>query len=221
MPEPIALDQIPDADPLFGSDKDDGTTGDKIQCPECEKSFMPSGIKRHITMAHRGGVSDGSNTSGPKQSRVVVDIAERWAQFQRGAGLMVAFGCSQCAAILVEDANTDGKAIAEFVSHKPKLRKKLETFLEASDAMILVGTLGNTAKKMAEHHSIGRKFGIGTVNVDHVNHGSGMEGIAQFMQSLSEEDRNQLLNDAFQSMAPNPTPPTTPQDVPEWNPAGV
>jgi hypothetical protein len=224
MPEPIALDEIPDADSLFGNDTSDSVTTGKVQCPECERLFLPTGLKRHITMAHRDGVSD-SSSSPKKASKVVVDISDRWAQFQRGAALMVAFACSDCAAILVEDANEDGRAIAEFCSHRPKLRKNLETFLNASDAMILIGALGGTAKKMMEHHSIGQKIGLSAINPEHMGHGNGMEGIAQFMQQLSEEDRNALLNDAFASMAatngarPEPEPVKVPEA--DWSPSGV
>src|SRR5450759_1124278 len=98
MPEPIALDELPEAEPLFGSDSGDSIG--RVACPECGKTFLPTGIKRHITMSHRGGVSDTGGTKTPKQ---VVDLATRWAEFQRGSALLISFACGQCAAVWVGD----------------------------------------------------------------------------------------------------------------------
>lgn len=213
-PEPIALDELPDAAPLFGT-AGSGDSIDKVQCPECDKSFLPTGIKRHITMAHRGGVSD---TGGTKSPKTVIDMATRWAEFQRGSALLVSFACSQCAAVLVQDADTDGRAIADFCMKRPKLRKQVEQFLMASDMLILVGALGGTAQKMASHHSIGKRIGL--TDTSHPGeHGQGMQGVAQFMKNMSEEDRNALLNGAIDHMAD--ITPNEPAVTEEWSPSGV
>ena len=214
--EPLALDELPEAEPLFGEPADG-----KVQCPECDKSFIPSGLKRHITMSHRGGVSDSAGGStGKGKSKVVIDVAERWAQFQRGAALMVSFACSQCASVLVTDADKDGKAIAEFCVNRPKLRKNVEKFLDTSDMLILVGTLGETARTMASHHDIGRKIGLADTS-EHMGHdATGMQGVAAFMQSMSPEDRQAILDQALANMA-GPAPAPEPVMVPDWSPDGV
>ena len=209
MPEPIALDEVPGGETLFG-DTADSVTPTKVLCPECDKEFMPSGINRHITMAHRGGVSNSSPGTKSKGSKVEIDIGIRWAQFQRGAALLVSFACSKCASVLVDDAEKDGAAIGQFCAKRPKLRKQVEGFLDTSDMLILVGTLGETAKTMAAHHSIGKRIGLNDFadDIAHDAHG-GMQGIAQFMQSMSPEDRAQIIEQALGHMA-NGTGPTVP-----------
>ena len=170
-------------------------------------------------MTHRGGVSDSpTRSSGSKGSKVVIDVAERWAQFQRGAALMVSFACSQCASVLVTDADKDGKAIAEFCVNRPKLRKNVEKFLDTSDMLILVGTLGETARTMASHHDIGKRIGLAPT--EHTGHDeSGMQGVAAFMASMSEEDRHAILDQAINHMANGAEP--QPEAQPDWTPSGA
>src|SRR5579864_1981462 len=123
MPEPVALDELPGVEALF-SDSGTATDPDKVQCPQCDRAFLPTGLKRHITMAHNGGVSD-STKAGTGKKKVEIDLANSWAAFQRGAALMVSFACNQCATVLVNDADKDGQAIAQFCANRPKLRKQL------------------------------------------------------------------------------------------------
>lgn len=219
--EPVALDEIPEAEPLFGGD--DAIDG-RVQCPECDKTFKPSGLKRHITMTHRDGVSDTPSAGSKGKSKVTIDVAQRWAEFQRGSALLISFACSQCAAVLVADAQTDGDAIAAFCTNRPKLRKNVEKFLDTSDMLILVGTLGGTARAMASHHSIGQRIGLPDES-NHSHDASGMQGVAQFMQSMSEEDRNAIIEGALATMANGGTPvteaPTEPVIEEEWSPSGT
>src|ERR1700677_4193589 len=137
MPDPVALDELPDSDGLgdapLGADPDTG----KVPCPECDRWFLPTGIKRHITMTHRGGVSDSGKSSAGKSKPL--PLAIKWAGFQRGAALMVSFACTQCAMVLVQDADKDGQAIAAYCANRPKLTKQVNQLLDASDVMILVG----------------------------------------------------------------------------------
>jgi hypothetical protein len=221
-PEPLALDEMPDAEPFVSVAEPTFTDGaddlGKVQCPECDKSFLPAGIKRHITMAHRGGISDGPTATKTSKPKSVVDIANRWAEFQRGAALMVSLACSQCAGVLVADAVTDGNAIAAFCSRKPKLKKQLETFLDSSDIIILVGALAGTAQKMAAHHSIGQRIGLGSTSTeaDHTHPEGSMQNIMDFMQNMDPDMRNELINSAFDAKQA-----AQPQSVPDMAPSGV
>lgn len=214
MPEPIALDEMPEAEPLFR----DSENPEKVQCPECDKSFLPNGLKRHVTMTHRGGVSD-SATAPKGKSKAAIDVAERWTQFQRGSALLVSFACNQCAAVLVADAEKDGKAIADFCVNRPKLRKNIEKFLDTSDMLILVGTLGETAKTMASHHAIGQRIGLSDTG-EHGHDASGMQGVANFMTSMSDEDRHAIMDQALNNMAGNTEPIMVPEAA-DWSPSGT
>lgn len=195
MAEPFLLDDPPAAEPSLGGE-DDG----KVQCPECPNRYKSSGLQRHITMAHRDGISDNTGASNntrkqPKSSQV---IETRWADFQRGAALLVSLACSQCAAALSEDAEKDAKALAQFCEHKPKLRKQVEDFLSTADFLLLVGAFGGTAQKMVAHHSIGKRIpGLTPVeNTDHGNHSPADKAMA-FMEQMPAEARHQMMDQVF------------------------
>jgi hypothetical protein len=229
MPEPVALDELPQVEALF-ENVTEPDSREKVQCPECDREFLPSGIKRHITMAHRGGVGESTSTGSKGKKKVEVDLAVSWAAFQRGAALMVSFACSKCASVLVADADKDGAAIGQFCASRPKLRKQLEGFLDTADMLILVGTLAETAKSMAAHHTIGRRIGLNDIadDISHdASHAGGMQGVAQFMQSMDPEARQQIIDGALDHMANGgatmPGNMEQPVTVPEaeWNPSGV
>lgn len=199
MPEFLPVDEMPG-----GVDPDAAELGSidgKIQCPECDKMFQPSGLKRHITMSHRGGVSEAGTSSAPKgNSKARVNIESRWADFQRGAAMLVSLACVQCAAALSEDAANDGKALAQFCEHRPKLRKQVEDFLSTADFILLVGAFGGTAQKMIGHHSIGKRIpGISTTpNTGHATHDPA-ERMMTFMGGLPPEQRHQMMDQVFEA----------------------
>ena len=201
MPEFVALDEIPsepDQSPF-------GTEGDKVSCPECGDYFNPRGLKRHITMSHRGGVSDTPRNSTKKTgSRVQVTLAQRWCEFQQGAAVLVSLACADCGTALVEDAEKDGAAIAAFCVNRPKLRKQLEDALSGMDFMLLVGALGSTATKMVGHHSIGKRIGLpGGSSPQHNAEHDAAARMMGFMSRLPQEQRNDLLNKVFEAQSRN------------------
>lgn len=194
MAEPFALDDPPAADPSNLGGEDDG----KVQCPECPNRYKSSGLQRHITMAHRDGISDSAaspNRANKPKSTMVIQT--RWAEFQRGAALLVSLACSQCAAVLSEDAEKDAIALAHFCEHKPKLRKQVEQFLSTADFMLLLGAFGGTAQKMVAHHSIGKRI-PGVLPVENTDHGHNpMEKAMAFMDQMPPEARHQMMDNVF------------------------
>lgn len=195
MAEPFALDDPPTAD----ADEQEAVDG-KIQCPECDRTFKPNGLQRHITMVHRGGVgTTGSGANKPSRSTALIET--RWADFQRGVALLVSLACTQCAAALSEDANTDAIALAQYCSNKPKLKKQVEDFLTTADFLLLVGAFGGTAQKMLAHHSIGKRI-PGIAPVTNTDEHSGHDPAARmmdFMAAMPEEQRNQIMNRAMEA----------------------
>lgn len=202
MPETIELDETPfapeGADPTAAPD-DDG----KVECPECGGRYKPSGINRHITVSHGGGPNSGGTGTRGKQKRGV-NIAEAGAQFQIGVSMVVSMACRQCATILYQDAQKDWDAIDKFCSDRPQLRKQMQTFLTYSDFMMLLGAIAPTAQKMVGHHSIGERlhFGIDPsyMSDEHSGHNP-MDEMAAFMMGIPEDERNQIINQAFAAMA--------------------
>jgi hypothetical protein len=214
-PEMVQLDDMPDGDP-----GDLGADGDgKVACPECDLRFMPTGIKRHITMTHRGGVSDGpSDPKTPKGTKSPV-LATRWKDFQLGAALLVSLACADCAKALSEDAEKDGEALAAFCISRPKLRKQIEQFLATADFMLLVGAFGGTAQKMISHHSIAKKMPLGMVKPTNAEHGAHdpMQRMASFMSSMPEEQRHKIFDQAlgqYAKVTEAKPPAAAPEPVP-------
>lgn len=195
MAEPFALDDPPKADADDTATDVDG----KIQCPECDKHFKPSGLQRHITMAHRGGISD-KPTGTPRANTKSAIIETRWADFQRGAALLVSLACTQCANALAEDAEKDAIALAQYCQTKPKFRKQVEDFLSTADFLLLVGAFGGTAQKMVSHHSIAKRIpGITpTVNPEHASHDPASR-MMDFMSSMPPEQRHAMMDRAMEA----------------------
>ena len=174
--------------------------GDKIQCPECSEYFSPRGIKRHITMTHRGGISDDTETKPNKAGGKRSNLATRWEQFQLGAGVIVSMACADCGAILARDANEDAKAIDDFCRSRPKLRKQIEDLLNASDFMLLIGAFGKTVKDMVSHHSIGAKVGL-HAKAEHSDAHSPQDKMMAFMSAIPPEQRHQIIDSAVDAQA--------------------
>lgn len=190
----VALDDVPSADDNdLGSD----VPADAVACPECGNYYKSRGLTRHMVQAHGATPPSRSGIAAPKQT---IKLAVRWAEFQRGAALFVAFACTQCAAIIVEDAVKDGEAIAAFCENRPKLKKQIEQALAGMDIMILVGALGETGRKMIAHHEIGKKMGMAGPQHNHPR-GSAEEQMMRFLTDIPEADRNLLLNQVFNQMA--------------------
>jgi hypothetical protein len=171
----------------------------KIQCDECGEWFSERGINRHRNTKH-GIVMTDSEKRNEKRSRSSENFATRWAEFQRGCALMVSFACSDCAAVLIEDADVDAKAIADYCSNRPKLRRQLESALSGMDLMILVGTLGGTGKKMVEHHEIGKRIGLRGTKEHTEEHGAA-ERMMGFLSRLDPNARTEILNGVFDAHA--------------------
>jgi hypothetical protein len=196
MPEPILLDELPaEESPFVGSEVPAGT----VPCPECGNYFKSRGLTRHMVNAH--GMEPPERKTPAGTGKATVALAKRWAEFQRGAALFVSFACSECAAVLIEDADTDANAIATFCDGRPKLKKQLQQALTGMDIMILVGALGGTARKMVAHHEIGKKIGLPGPAHSHAAGGSAQEKMMHFLTDLPEDSRNQLLNQVFSGMA--------------------
>lgn len=194
MPEVVALDEMPESDP---GELDSDIPAGSVPCPECGKFFKSRGLSRHLSSAH-GIEPERKQTAGQKKAPA---LAIQWAEFQRGAALLISFACTGCAAVLVEDAEVDGVAIASFCEKRPKLRKQIEQALAGMDVMILVGALGGTAKKMVAHHSIGARIGLANQGHSHVPvQGNAEQKMMGFLSSMPEETRNALLNQVFNSM---------------------
>lgn len=196
-PEIVGLDEVPDPseDERLGSD----IPANAVPCPECGEYFKSRGLTRHRVQTHgvtppvRQGTAAASKTAAPK-------LAVQWAEFQRGAALFISFACAQCAAVIVEDADTDGIAIAAFCENRPKLRRQIQNALSGMDVMILVGALGGTARKMMAHHEIGKKIGLPGPSHSHAGQ-SAQEKMLSFLTQMPESDRNLLLNQVFNGMA--------------------
>lgn len=195
-PEVVSLDEMPDAAP--GDDGGSEVEG-KVPCPECGDYFKSRGLTRHLTSAHGYAPKERASTSG--SGKKTGELALRWAEFQRGAALFVSFACSQCAAVLVEDAAVDGEAIAVFCVNRPKLRKQIESALASMDVMILVGTLAGTAQKMAAHHSIGKRLGLPGSEHQHIGQQSAAEKMMDFMSTMPRDARQTLLDQVFDARA--------------------
>jgi hypothetical protein len=225
MPETFLLDDPPTDDATATSADEDG----RVQCPECTLTFKPSGIKRHITMSHRGGVSDSPSSTSSSAKGIPKGgdrLAERWAQFQVGIAMPVSLACTQCGLALAEDAEVDGKAIATFCVNKPKLKKQIDDFLASTDFIMLIGALGGTAKKMVSHHSIAKKLPFGASgiavepNPEHQGHNP-TERMMAFMGGLPEEQRNQMMNEAFKHAKTVAEATRAAQPVPDPTPTGA
>lgn len=197
MPIVVPLDDVPtdDSDNDLGSD----IPADAIACPECGNYYKRRGLTRHMVQAH--GMESPSRSGSVATPKQGPKLAQRWAEFQRGAALLVSFACVQCAAVLVEDAQQDGDAIAAFCENRPKLRKQIEQALSGMDVMILVGALGATGRKMIAHHDIGKKLGLGDGHTHTVERGGPQEQVMAFLTSIPEADRNLMLNQIFNQMA--------------------
>lgn len=212
MPEIVALDESPLAD-------DSSTLSEGFQCPTCERSFTSApGLKRHATRTHGAAPSNVSSSKPAKKDRAEETLGRRWADFQIGCSLLVSMACATCGKVLAEDATTDGEAIAGFAAKRPKLKKQIESFLSSADFLMLAGALGHTAQRMAGHHSIGKRFGLGTGHAENSGHNP-QERMMQFMASMPPEARHQLLDkalDAQQRMADtrNNAATTVPTGVP-------
>lgn len=209
MPEVLLIDDMPTPEP--GEELDSDVPAGSVPCPECGEYFKPRGLSRHLNSAH-GIEPERKQSSGGKAKTPA--LATQWAEFQRGASLFVSFACTACAAVLMEDAETDGIAIANFCDTRPKLRKQLQQAMGSMDVMILVGALGGTARKMVAHHSIGARLGMGAPQHTHEPVMGGAEAkVMGFLTQLPEEDRNALLNQVFAAQAnaaaSSSTPTTT------------
>lgn len=196
------LDEPPSSHDAAPIEIEDG----KVACPECGKPFKPGGLQRHITVVH--GKEEGTSTSGPaKRGKRGTIISETGAQFQRTVSVFVAFACKDCALVLYSDADKDWIAIDNYCERRPNLRKQVVRALELSDVMILLGVFMGTAQKMVAHHSLGDRLSFGVAptasDADHAQHNGSMQNMAQFLQAMSEEDRNEMINGALAQMAGN------------------
>lgn len=201
-PEVVALDEMPDDD-TEGLDSD--IPAGAVPCPECGEYFKSRGLSRHMSSAHGIEPERRQSTGGNKVKAGA--FATQWAEFQRGAALIVSFACSGCAAVLMEDAVADGVAIASFCETRPKLRKQVQQALSGMDVMILVGALGGTARKMVAHHSIGARLGLASESHTHAPvSGSAEQKMMAFLAQMPEAERNLLLNDVFGAMAQQQQP---------------
>lgn len=201
MPEVFSVDEMPEAAPgddLLDSDVPAGA----VPCPECGEYFKSRGLSRHLNSAH--GIEPARKQSSGTGGAKTPAFAAQWAEFQRGAALFVSFACTACAAVLVEDADTDGRAIAVYCENKPKLRKQIQQALGGMDVMILVGALGGTARKMVAHHSIGARLGMGDSHTHTPVQGSAEEKMLGFLTQMDPNARAELLNHVFSQMQPQP-----------------
>lgn len=221
-PEMVQLDDMPDTEP-----GDFTTENGRVPCPECTLTFKPSGLKRHITMTHRGGIPDDGSAvpKGNKPGKSPV-LADRWEQFQLGAAMLVSLACADCAKALSEDARKDGDALAAFCTTRPKLRKQIEQFLATADFMLLVGAFGGTAQKMISHHSIAKKLPFGASNMatepEHSAHDPAQR-MMRFMGSMPPEQRHQIFDQALQhaQKVAETAPPAQAPSVPSEPAAGA
>ena len=118
--------------------------------------------------------------------------------------------CKDCAIVLYKDAQKDWKAIDDFCEHRPKLKKQVIGALQGADLLILLSVFTGTAQSMLSHHSIGKRFSIGVMDLDqpenpeHSQHSKGdaMQNMAQFLEAMDPEERNVILNQAV-TMAAN------------------
>jgi hypothetical protein len=197
MPEFVALDEVPGAtgDSDIGSDIPAGS----IACPECGEYFKSRGLTRHMVQTH--GMQPPARRTPGTPERSNTKLATQWAEFQRGAALFISFACSECAAVIVEDAERDGIAIAAFCENRPKLKKQIQQALTGMDVMILVGALGETARKCMAHHEIGKKIGLPGPQHSHAGGQSAQEKMLSFLTMMPEADRNMLLNRVFTQMS--------------------
>lgn len=193
---PVLVDEIPIAEP--GEEDFTEVAAGLVPCPECGEYFKSArgGLTRHRRSSH--GVEPEGSRSSPKAAKnSTATLAVRWAEFQRGSALFISFACSQCAAVLVEDAQTDAEAIAQFCERRPKLRKQIEQVLGGMDVMILVGALGQTAQKMLAHHSIGQRLGLPGSNQQHSAEHGAQEKMMSFLTNLDPDARHQLIDQVF------------------------
>jgi uncharacterized C2H2 Zn-finger protein len=205
---PVLVDEMPEADE---SELDGDIPAGAVPCPECGEYFKSRGLSRHLNSAHGIEPARKQATGGTKVKGAA--LAVQWAEFQRGAALFVSFACTACAAVLVEDAETDGVAIAAFCENRPKLRKQIQQALGGMDVMILVGALGGTARKMIAHHSIGARLGMGDGHTHAPVQGGPQEKLMGFLTQMDEDSRNALLNQVFAAQAnatANTSAPVTP-----------
>lgn len=208
-PELLSLDEVPDgADDSLGSDVPAGS----VPCPECGEYFKSRGLTRHMVQTH-GMAAPARRTATGDAGKGNVRLATQWAEFQRGAALFISFACAQCAAVIVEDAQRDGDAIAAFCEGRPKLKKQIQQALTGMDIMILVGALGETARKCVAHHDIGRRIGLPGPQHSHVGGQSAQEKMMSFLTTMPEADRNLLLNQVFNGMATANAPTAPPSNV--------
>lgn len=193
---PVLVDEIPIAEP--GEDDFTEVAAGLVPCPECGEYFKSArgGLTRHRRSAH-GIEPDGFKSTSKPGKNSTATLAIRWAEFQRGSALFISFACSQCAAVLVEDAQHDGDAIALYCEKRPKLRKQIEQVLGGMDVMILVGALGETARKMLAHHSIGRQLGLPGSEQQHGAQHGAQEKMMDFLTNLDPDARHQLIDQVF------------------------
>lgn len=195
---PVLVDDIPLAEP--GEEDFTEVAIGLVPCPECGEYFKSArgGLTRHRRSAH-GIEPDGARSASKPTKSSTATLAVRWAEFQRGSALFVSFACSQCAAVLVEDAQHDAEAIALYCEKRPKLRKQIEQVLGGMDVMILVGALGETARKMLAHHSIGRQLGLPGSEKQHAAEHGAQEKMMSFLTNMDPDARHQLIDQVFTS----------------------
>lgn len=199
MPEVFSVDEMPEAEP--GDFLDSDVPADSKPCPECGEYFKSRGLSRHLNSAH--GIEPERKQPSKAGSSKTPALAAQWAEFQRGSALFISFACTACAAVLVEDAETDGRAIAVYCENKPKLRKQIQQALGGMDVMILVGALGGTARKMIAHHSLGARLGMGDSHSHVPVQGGAQEKMMGFLTQMDPNARTELLNRVFAQMADN------------------
>lgn len=195
---------MPEGDP---GELDGDIPAGAVPCPECGEYFKSRGLSRHLNSAH-GIEPERKQASRAGSGKGIETLALQWAEFQRGAALFISFACTGCAAVLVEDAETDGRAIAAYCEHKPKLRKQIMQALNGMDVMILVGALGGTARKMIAHHSIGARLGMVPDHAHAPVAGGAQEKMMGFLTQMDPNARTELLNKVFSQMAEQQQPAT-------------
>lgn len=196
MPEVIGLDEVPTGS---GDDLGSDVPAGSVPCPECGQFFKSRGLTRHMVQAH--GMQAPVRRNVADTGKATVKLANQWAEFQRGAALFISFACADCATVIIEDAQTDGDAIAAFCETRPKLKKQIQQALSGMDVMILVGALGGTARKMIAHHEFGKRIGLPGPQHSHAGGQSAQEKMLSFLTTMPEADRNTLLNQVFNGMA--------------------
>jgi uncharacterized C2H2 Zn-finger protein len=188
----VGIDELP-GDPI------DGDVEGKVKCPECDRYFLQRGLKRHITMAHGNPVDHAPKKHGG------VNIAEAWAELERGIGFLAGFACPRCGSVLIQRATPNGMAVDQFCEKRPDLRKSIVNMLKATDYIILGMAVSQTVLPMLAHHGIGpnagllnTQTGVQEASPEHHEHADPMAGLLAMFLDIPEEDRNAMMNSAFE-----------------------